>query len=116
LAVDIRMPSGGVHYAGPGNKRHGLAVAPITRVGRWAVGLVAAILLLAVAVFTVVPDDSIVAWVVTFSMLALTVAGGVVLFVAIFRRRERALSVYAAALVLVAGVLFVLLHSLFISD
>ena len=48
--------------------------------------------------------------------LGLALAGVGALFGAIFRRAERALSVYAAAVVLVGGVLFVLLHSLFISD
>ncbi len=110
------MPGGGVHSAGPGSKRRGQNVPPTTRAGTWAVGLVTAILLLAVAVFTVVPDDSIAAWAVAFALLALTVAGSVMLVVAIVRRREQALSVYAAAVLLVAGVLFVLLHSLFIND
>ena len=68
------------------------------------------------AVVTVVPEDSLAAWAVTFSALALVVAAGGVSFAAIFRRSERALSVYAAALVLVGGILFLLLHSLFISE
>ena len=80
------------------------------------VGLAAAIVVLAIAVVTVVPEDSLAAWAVTFSALALVVAAGGVSFVAIFRRSERALSVFAAALVLVGGILFLLLHSLFISD
>jgi hypothetical protein len=100
----------------PAQRSHRLAVAPTTRLGKWAVGLVAAIVVLAVAVVTVVPEDSPAAWVFTFSGGALVVAAGFVLFAAIYRRSERALSVYAATLVLGGGVLFLLLHSLFISD
>ncbi len=75
--------------------------APTTRLGKWAVGLVAAVVVLAVAVVTVVPEDSLAAWVFTFSGVALVVAAGFVLFAAIFRQSERALSLYAATLVLV---------------
>ena len=97
------------------------ASAPLRRraddpAGEVGSGLVAASVVLAVAVVTVVPEDTLAAWLVTFSEFALVVAAGIVLFAAIFRRSERALSVYAAALVLVGGVLFLLLHSLFISD
>jgi hypothetical protein len=109
------MPSGSVHQAGPGSNRHAWVVAPTTQIGKWAVGLIAAIVPLVVAVFTVVPDDSIAAVVVLLSLLGLTVAGGIASVGAI-RQGERALSVYAAALVLAAGVLLVLLHSLFIND
>jgi hypothetical protein len=91
-------------------------ISPVTRLGKWAVGLVAATLVLFVAGLTFVPQDSVTAWVVTLSGVALGLAGGVACFDAILRREERALSVYAAALVFVGGVLFALLHSLFISD
>jgi Na+/melibiose symporter-like transporter len=78
--------------------------------------LVAAVVVLAVAAVTVVPEDSLASWVFTFSGVALVVGAGFVLFAAIFRRSERAFSVYAATLVLVGVVLFLVLHSLFISD
>jgi hypothetical protein len=91
-------------------------VAPVSQMGRWAVGLVVAAVVLFAALVTVVPDDSAGAVVGTVALLVLVVAGGVSLVIALSRRGERGLSVYAAAAVLVAGVLFVLLHSLFISD
>ena len=50
------------------------------------------------------------------TLVPTTRLGGAFTFAAILLRGERALSVYAAALVLCGGVLFVLLHSLFISD
>jgi hypothetical protein len=112
----LMMPSGGVPHVNPRNDRHGFTAGPTTGMGRWAVGLVAAAVLLFVALLTVGPEDSAAAWVAAFSVLALVVAAGVVLFVAVFRQGERAISVFAAALVLMAGVLFVVLHSLFISD
>jgi hypothetical protein len=64
----------------------------------------------------VVPGDSVAAWVVAFSWLALVVAAGFAWYGAIFRQGERALGVYAAALLVGGSVLFLLLHSLFISD
>lgn len=109
------MSTEGAQYRPPGKKWHAHVVSPTTRPGKWAVGLVAAILVLAVAV-VIVPGDSLPA-VITASALALAVvAAGVSLYAAIIRRAERALSVYAAAFVLIGGILFVLLHSLFISD
>ncbi len=91
-------------------------VAPVNQMGRWAVGLVVAALVLFAALVTVVPGDSVGAVVGAVALLVLVLAGGVGLVIALFWRGERGLSVYAAAAVLVAGVLFVLLHSLFISD
>lgn len=103
-------------YHVPAQRPHRFTVAPTTPLGKWAVGLVAALLALVVAVVTVVPGDTLAAWLVAAAGFALAVAAGVVSFTAIFRRSERALSVYAAGFVLVGGVLFLLLHSLFISD
>jgi hypothetical protein len=100
----------------PAQRPHRLVVGPTTRLGKWGAGLVATIVVLAVAVVTVVREDSLAAWVISFAGSALVVVAGAVLFAAIFRRTERALSVYAAALMLVGGVLFLLFHSLFISD
>lgn len=108
------MMISGIPSLVPDQKRHGFA--PQTRIGRWAVALVVAALGVAVAMVTVVPDDSIQAWVGLVAGLALIVSGATTTFIAIVRRGERALMVRGAAFVLVAGVLFVLLHSLFISD
>jgi hypothetical protein len=110
------MSRGGVSYPDPGMSRRRFVIGPVTRLGKWAVGLVAATLVLVVAAVTFLPGDSLAAWVVTLSGIALGFAGGVACFDAILRREERALSVYATALVFVGAVLFVLLHSLFISD
>lgn len=110
------MSGGGVPYRIPGKRRHEFVVEPTTRLGKWAVGLVAVTVVLAVAAFTVVPEDSLAAVAVGIAGLASVLAGGVVSFVAIVRRGERALVVYASTVVLSAGVVFLLLHSLFISD
>lgn len=91
-------------------------VAPTTRMGQWAVGLVAAALLLFIALVAVVPGDSAGAVVGTIGLVVLVAAGAAGLVIALSRRGERGLSVFVAAVVLVAAVLFVLLHSLFISD
>jgi hypothetical protein len=88
----------------------------VTRLGKWAVDLVTATVGVAVALVTIVPGDTVAALVVAFSGLALLIAAGATSFAAIVERGERSLSVYAAAFVLVAGILFSLLHSLFISD
>lgn len=109
------MSSGGIHRIS-GNERHRSTLVPTTRLGKWAVGSVAATVAIAVAVVTVVPGDSLAAFVIGFAVLGGVLAGGVFTFAAILLRGERALSVYAAALVLCGGVLFVLFHSLFISD
>lgn len=92
------------------------SVAPTTRMGQWAVGLVAAALLLFLALVAVVPGDSAGAVVGTIGLVVLVVAAGLGLVIALSRRVERGVSVYAAAAVLATAVLFVLLHSLFISD
>ena len=104
-----------MHHA-PTQRSSGFPIAPTTRLGRWAVGLVAAAAVLVAAVVMVVPADSLAASLVASSGGALVLAGGGSALAAIFRHGERALSVYAAAFVLVGGILFLLLHSLFISD
>ena len=109
------MSSGGVHYRVPGNKRGRLPIAPTTRLGKWSVGLVTATVVVLVTVITVVPGDSLAAWMLGLSGLVLFVAGGAASFGAV-QRGDRGLSVYAAAFVLIACILFLLLHSLFISD
>lgn len=109
------MSRGGIHRIA-GNERHRSTLVPTTRLGKWALGSVTATVAIAVAVVTVVPGDSLAAFVIGFAVLGGVLAGGALTFAAILLRGERALSVYAAALVLCGGVLFVLLHSLFISD
>ena len=107
------MSTEGVPYR---KKRHNLVLAPTTRMGKWAAGLVAAVFALAVSLVTIVPEDSLAAALVGLPLLLLLPLAGAALYAAIARRGDRALSVYAAAFLLVAGILFVLLHSLFISD
>ena len=48
----------------PGTKRHNFVVTPMTRLGKWALGLVAAVFALAVSLGTVVPGDSLAAFVI----------------------------------------------------
>ena len=91
------------------------AVAPVTHLGRWGVGLVATWVIFALGVF-VTPADSIWALVDFVSGFATGVAAAVVVPVAIFRRGDRSFAVYGAAAVLFVGVLFILFHPLFISD
>ena len=98
-----------------GGHSHRPAIAPTTRMGAWGVALVLALVVLATALVVVVPADSLAAWIGASCAVALLIGSASVEFAAI-RHGERAVSVWTAAAVLVGGVLFVLLHSLFISD
>lgn len=90
-------------------------VAPMTHLGRWGFGLVVAWVVFALGVF-VTPADSFWSLVDVAGGLATGLAAAVVVPVAIFRRGDRSLAVLGAGAVLLVGVLFILLHSLFISD
>jgi len=74
---------------------------PTTRLGRWAVGLAAANVLLMFGWRLMGPLGG-------FPGLACGLVGGALALVAVSRRGERALTVYAAILPLVFVVLFVL--------
>ncbi|HET8527985.1 MAG TPA: hypothetical protein VFL60_03670 [Gaiellaceae bacterium] len=83
--------------------------------GTWGVRLAAAAVVLVAALWVVVPGDSLAARVAASAAIALALVAAPVLYLAL-RRGERAASVWAAATVLAGGVLFLLLHSLFVGD
>jgi hypothetical protein len=91
----------GTHPELPARGERRIAVLPATRLGRWAVGL-------ALANVVLVPSWSLLGPLGAFPGFACGLAGGITGLVAIFRRGERALTVYAAVVPLVLVVLFVL--------
>lgn len=95
------MASGTVHQRLPVEKRR--PILPTTRLGRWAVGLGVANVVLVLGWRLMGPLGG-------FPGFACGLAGGVVALVAIFRRGERAITVFAAIVPLVFVVLFVLLE------
>lgn len=95
------MSTGGHSRPVPARERRRLVVRPTTRLGTWAVGLAAAHLVLMLGWRLLGPLGG-------FPGLAFGLAGGVVALVAILRRGERALTVYAALVFLLNTVLFVL--------
>jgi len=74
----------------PEKKKRRIAIPPTTRLGRWAVGLAAASLVL-VPVWTILSAGAAIGF-------ACALAGGIVALIAIFRRGERAITVFAALL------------------
>ena len=94
------MTSGGLSPRLPvaGRRRRAL---PTTRPGRWAVGLAAAYVLL-------MPAWRLMGPLGAFPALLCGLAGGVAALVAILRRGERALTVFAALLPFLSVVTFVL--------
>lgn len=83
------MTIGDVPERSTGGGRHGVAILPTTRLGRWAVSLGAAFLPLTMA-WSVVPLGAVAGFVCGM-------AGSIVGLVAITRHRERALTVFLAA-------------------
>lgn len=79
---------------------HRIAVFPAARLGWWAVGLAVASLVLVLA-WSLTPAGA-------FPGFVCGLAGGILALLAIFRRGERAISVFAAAVPLVMVVVFVL--------
>lgn len=82
------MSSSGFHQRLPVEKRRRFAVAPTTRLGKWAVGL-------AVASFVLGMGWRLMGPVGGFPMIVVALASGVVALRAIFRDGERALTVFA---------------------
>jgi hypothetical protein len=80
--------------------RRRVVFAPTTRLGRWAVGLAAAAVV-GVPLWAILPGGALLPF-------GCGLAGGVVAVVAIARRHERAIAVYAALAPLAFVVLFVL--------
>lgn len=92
--------AGGATGQLPRSTTHRVAVVPTTRLGRWAVGLAIANVVLVLA-WTILPGGAALGF-------ACGLAGGVVGLVAIVRGRERALAVFAALAPFATVVAFVL--------
>jgi hypothetical protein len=101
------ITKGDTMSSGPGisdfPSRSSRAILPTTRLGRWAVGLGAANAVLVLGWRLMGPLGG-------FPGFVCGLAGGFVALVAIFRRGERAFTVFAAIVPLVFFVLFVLLE------
>lgn len=85
----------------PAKKPHRFAFAPVTRIGKWAVGLLVAHVLLMFAWRLMGPLGA-------FPGMLVGLVGGIVALVAIIRFRERAITAFAAVVPLATVVLFVL--------
>jgi len=95
------MGSGVARQHLPVKKTRRIAILPTTRLGRWAVGLAAANVVLVLGWRLMGPLGAMPGF-------ACGLAGGVVAMVAIFRRGERAITVFAALVPLLLVVAFVL--------
>ena len=95
------MSSSGLPYRLPAKKGRRFSVWPRTRLGKWAVGLAAASVVLLLG-------WSLMGRLGGVPGLAFGLAGGVVALVAIFRRGERALTVFTAFLPFLNVVVFLL--------
>ena len=98
------LPSGRL----PTRRRGSIVVVPTTGLGSWAVGL-------ALASVVLLSTWSVMGRLGGIPGLAMGLAGGIVALVAIFRRGERALTVFAALVPLLNVVGFVL-GSLLLGD
>ena len=94
------MSNGAVHQPLPAKKGRHIPMLPTTRLGRWAVRLAVGFPVLVLA-WSILPGGAALGF-------ASGLAGGVVALVAIFRRGERAITVFASVLPLVLVVAFVL--------
>lgn len=95
------MTTGDLRQRVPVEARRGRAILPTTRMGKWAVGLAVANIVLMFGWRLMGPLGG-------FPGLAAGFAGGVVALFAITRRGERAVAVFAAIVPLVLVVVFVL--------
>lgn len=95
------MQSGVVRKRVPATSPRRLAILPTTRLGRWAVGLAAANVVLVLGWRLMGPLGA-------FPGFVFGLAGGVVALVAILRRGERAIAVFAALVPFLFVVAFVL--------
>jgi hypothetical protein len=89
----------------PVRKRRRLAILPTTRLGKWAVGLAAANVVLVLGWRLMGPLGAMPGF-------AFGLAGGIVALVGISRRGERAITVFAAIVPAVLVVLFILVELL----
>jgi hypothetical protein len=95
------VTSGEIPHREPSTERNGRAIAPTTRLGRWAVGLAAASVVLNFGWRLMGPLGA-------FPALVFGLAGGIVGLTAILGRHERAASVFVALLPFAGVVLFLL--------
>ena len=95
------MTTGDLPHRLPSRKHRRFAIAPTTRLGKWAVGLAVASVVFNFTWRLMGPLGG-------FPSLTFGLVGGIVGLVAIFRRSERAASVFAALLPFVGVVLFLL--------
>lgn len=102
----LHMSSGQLPYRLPAEKRRRFAVLPMTSLGKWAIGM-------AVAGAVLVLGWSTIGGLGGALGLVLGLAGGGAALTAIFRRGERAVTVFAAVLPFLTVVVF-LLAELFI--
>ena len=96
----VHMSSGQLPYRLPAEKRRRFAVLPMTSLGKWAVGM-------AVAGTVLVLGWSAIGRLGVLG-LALGLASGGAALIAIFRRGERAVTVFAALLPFLTVVVFLL--------
>ena len=94
------MTSGDVPRPLPGKRRR-VALLPTTRLGKWAAGLAAASIVLNLGWRLMGPLGG-------FPSLVCGLAGGIVALVAILRRGERSIAAYAALVIFLNVVVFVL--------
>jgi len=95
------MTVGGVPQRLPVKRARRFVILPTTRLGKWAVGLAAANVVLVLGWRLMGPLGA-------FPGFACGLAGGIVALVAISRRGERAIAVFAATVPALLVVLFVL--------
>jgi hypothetical protein len=103
------MTSGEVPRRLPARRRRGPVIRPTTRLGRWAVGLAAANVVLVLGWRLMGPLGA-------FPGFACGVAGGILALLALLRRGERALTVFAALLPSAFVLVFVLAELLVGND
>ena len=98
-----------------------MIVKPQTKLGKWSVWLNACFLIVIVVsvilvnVFGILSYDDIW-WDVTVNVFLASIAAFVLGVIAIRKHKERSVLVYISVIIGLLAILFILLHSLFISD
>lgn len=99
-----------------------MIIKPETKLGKWSVLLNAFFLvvimtsIILVKVLGVLSFDVGHWWDVTVLVFLASIAALIVGVIAVIKNKERALSVYLSIIIGILTILFLLLHSLFISD
>ena len=98
-----------------------MQLKPQTKLGKWSVWLNACFLIVIVVsvilvnVFGILSYDDIW-WDVTVNVFLASIAAFVLGVIAIRKHKERSVLVYISVIIGLLAILFILLHSLFISD